>query len=175
MQKDVKKLIDEGRFEITMGGWSATDESTTNYEDIIANFMKGHTWLKDEFGVTPTVGWNIDSFGHTQANAALFHDLGFEALFFARLGLDDVRQRYDPENHSSHFLWRPMSKHFGAQKEILGGLFGEGATYLFPKNFNIDERTNDDTPIQPDATLTNYNVKEKASQLINIAQKLANG
>ena len=27
----------------------------------------------------------IDAFGHSQANAALFSDFGFEALFFSRI------------------------------------------------------------------------------------------
>ena len=84
MQDEVKKLIKNGRMDITMGGWVSTDECTANYEDIIGNFYKSHRWLMDEFDYTPRVGWNIDAFGHTQANAALFHDLGFEALFFAR-------------------------------------------------------------------------------------------
>ena len=48
-----------------MGGWVSTDESTTNFEDIIANFLKGHQWLSDEFGIKPRIGWNIDPFGHT--------------------------------------------------------------------------------------------------------------
>jgi len=61
----VKQLIKEGRFEITMGGWVGTDEATTNYEDIIGNFYTGHQWLKNEFGVPPKIGWNIDAFGHT--------------------------------------------------------------------------------------------------------------
>jgi hypothetical protein len=41
--------------------------------------------LKDNLGVHPKIGWNIDPFGHTSANAAMFHDLGFEALFFQEL------------------------------------------------------------------------------------------
>lgn len=115
MQEDVKMLIKSGRLEITMGGWVGPEESTANYQDIIENFVKGHTWLKEEFGAAaaPTVGWNVDPFGHTQANAAIFADLGFEALFFARAGDDEIKQRFDPENHASLFLWRPMSKHFG--------------------------------------------------------------
>jgi len=51
----------------------------------------GHKWLKQEFGVAPTVGWNIDPFGHTAANAAIYHDLGFDALFFARAGNDEIK------------------------------------------------------------------------------------
>lgn len=46
--------------------------------------------MKDNLGVHPTIGWNIDPFGHTSANAAMFHDLGFEALFFARAGWDQM-------------------------------------------------------------------------------------
>lgn len=91
LQETVKALIKSGRLEITMGGWVGSEESVANYEDIIANFVKGHTWIKNEFGVSPTIGWNIDPFGHTQANAAIYHDLGFEALFFARAGIDEVR------------------------------------------------------------------------------------
>jgi len=90
MQNDVKMLIKEGRLEITMGGWSGPDECDANYEDIIGNFQKGHSWLLEEFGVTPRVGWNIDPFGHTEANAALYHDFGFDALFFGRMGAEEA-------------------------------------------------------------------------------------
>jgi hypothetical protein len=38
MQADVKKLIKEGRLEITMGGWVGADEDDSNYEDLIGNF-----------------------------------------------------------------------------------------------------------------------------------------
>ena len=83
-QEALKKLIKEGRFEIVMGGWVHTDECDANYEDIVNNMVEGHQWLSKEFGVSPRIGWNIDAFGHTQTNAALFHDMGFEAQFFAR-------------------------------------------------------------------------------------------
>lgn len=48
-----------------MGGWVGAEESTTDYEDIVGNFIMGHQWLKKEFDVTPSVGWNLDPFGHT--------------------------------------------------------------------------------------------------------------
>lgn len=77
-----------------MGGWVGSDECDANYEDIIGNFYQGHQWISDEFGITPRVGWNIDPFGHTEANAAIFHDLGFEALFTARVAFKDLEQRF---------------------------------------------------------------------------------
>jgi len=161
MQEDVKNLIKTGRLEITMGGWVGSEESVANYEDIIANFVKGHGWIKEEFGDAPTIGWNIDPFGHTQANAAIFHDMGFEALFFARAGNDEVKARFDPDNHASLFLWRPLSKHFGNQKEILGGIITEREDYQHPKGYRMDERTDADPPVQDDPTLSDYNVYDK--------------
>lgn len=126
MQADVRNLIQEGRLEITMGGWVGSDECDANYEDIIGNFQKGHRWLNDEFGVTPRVGWNIDPFGHTEANAALFHDFGFDAFFFSRIDSDDSTSMFQSKNEGSHFLWRPFSDHFGKQKEILTGVVSNG-------------------------------------------------
>jgi hypothetical protein len=99
-----------------MGGWVGADECDAYFEDIIQNFYKGHHWLSEEFGISPRVGWNIDAFGHTEANAAIFHDLGFEALFMSRLAEADLKNRFKPETHSSHFLWRPQASHFGAHK-----------------------------------------------------------
>ena len=49
------------------------------------NMRKGHSFLKEEFGVKPKIGWMIDAFGHSAANVALFHDFGFEAFFFSRI------------------------------------------------------------------------------------------
>lgn len=45
----------------------------------------GHSFLKKEFGVTPKVGWMLDAFGHSETNAALYNDFGFEMLFFSRM------------------------------------------------------------------------------------------
>lgn len=47
----------------------------------------GHGWLKKEFGVVPRIGWQIDTYGHSNANARLFADFGFEALFLSK-GVD---------------------------------------------------------------------------------------
>jgi len=71
----------------------------------------GHGFLKREFGITPKIGWMVDSFGHTQANAALFTDMGFEAMFITRMDYK-MREQLKKE-HSNIFLWRPFQKHFG--------------------------------------------------------------
>jgi lysosomal alpha-mannosidase len=61
------------------------DEACTHYEDMINNMMIGHQFLLKEFGVKPKVGWHVDPFGHSNTNARLFSEMGFDGWFFARL------------------------------------------------------------------------------------------
>ena len=159
----VKQLIQSGQLEITMGGWSATDEACPNYEDIINNMYIGHGFLKREFGISPKIAWMIDSFGHTQANAALFSDMGFEALFMGRVDYQVKEQM--KKDKSMIFLWRPLQKHFGMQKQILTQATLNG--YSFPPGFRVDERMDDDGPMQADKTIDNFNAEAKAVKLIN--------
>lgn len=141
-----------------MGSWAASDETCTNYEDIINNMYIGHGFLKREFGVSPKIAWMVDAFGHTQANAALFSDMGFEALFIGRV---DYKVREQMKNDKSLiFLWRPLQKHFGMQKQILTQATMSG--YSFPKGFELDENLDNDGPFQGDKTLDDFNADEKA-------------
>ena len=93
--------------------------------------------------------------------------MGFEAFFFSRGGKDDIDDRFKPSVHGSHFLWRPLSKHFGAQKEILSAFLANSETYGFPKGFKVDEHFDDDGPIQNDPTLSDYNGDLRVVQMVN--------
>lgn len=160
----VKDLIKSGRLEITQGGWVATDEACPNYEDMILNIQKGHQFLKKEFGiVSPRIGWNVDAFGHSAANAALYHDFGFEALFFSRM---DDRLRFDlMKKGEMTFLWEPFSKHFGDEKQIL--VVSSSFDYLFPKGFRHEERSNEDDPNIANKEMETYNMDRKCLKFMN--------
>lgn len=54
------------------------DEATTHYIDMIDQTTLGHRFIKEEFDVTPTVGWQIDPFGHSAVQAYL---LGAEVSY----------------------------------------------------------------------------------------------
>jgi alpha-mannosidase len=48
------------------------DEACPTYQDMIVNLQKGHEFILEEFGVAPRVGWELDSFGHSNTNVRLF-------------------------------------------------------------------------------------------------------
>lgn len=149
MQENVKKIVRDGRFEFLNGGWTANDENCPNYEDILNNMMIGHQFLKKEFDYIPRVAWLLDSFGHSAGNARLYADIGFDAIFFARMDRPEIKNRF---NHSElDFIWRPFSKNFGLQQELLVSVFRDG--YSYPKGFFIEA----EEPFQPDRSLKTFN------------------
>ena len=64
-RKLIKTFIKNGRLEVVHGGLVSNDEATTNYADILRNFEAGHDFLREEFGINPTIGWQLDPFGHS--------------------------------------------------------------------------------------------------------------
>ena len=106
-------MVKEGRFEFICGGMSQHDELTTHYEDQINNMLLGHEFLLKEFGVRPRVGWQVDPFGHSSANARLFSEMGFDGFFFGRVDYLERFVRMDEQ--SLEYLWRPQFKHFGTK------------------------------------------------------------
>ena len=85
MKDQVRVLVKEGRLEMLNAGWSMHDEACPHYEDMMNNMMVGHDFVMKEFGVRPRVGWQIDPFGHSNANARLFAELGFDAYILGRI------------------------------------------------------------------------------------------
>jgi len=119
----------------------------------------GHSFLKKEFGGKPRTGWHLDAFGHSETNARLFADFGFEAQFFARLDRTEKDQRF--KNATMDFLWRPAANHFGTQKQILTSLFRDH--YCWIPDFQV----NDQDTFETDDTLESFNAEKKMSKFIN--------
>lgn len=80
------------------------DEAATHYIDMIDQTTLGHRFIKEEFGVTPRVGWQIDPFGHSAVQAYL---LGAEVsllFFFFFLSPFELKFR------TSFHYWRKQCK-----------------------------------------------------------------
>lgn len=59
-----------------------SDEAATHYSALIDEMTIGTRWLNDTFGACgrPKIGWQIDSFGHSTEQAAIFRKVSFHLL-----------------------------------------------------------------------------------------------
>lgn len=110
------------------------DEACPHFEDMINNMMVGHAFVRREFGVSPRVGWQIDPFGHSSANARLFAEMGFDALIFARIDYQDKDARL--MDKTMEFVWRPMHSTLGDRAEIFTHVLYNH--YSAPPDFDFD-------------------------------------
>lgn len=55
------------------------DEAAVHYIDMIDQTTLGHRFIKQEFGQTPRIGWQIDPFGHAAVQSYL---LGAEVSLY---------------------------------------------------------------------------------------------
>lgn len=105
MRSIVKGLHASGQLEFIIGGWCMHDEAATYYTDMVDQTTLGHRFLVDEFGAIPTIGWQIDPFGHSSTQAALLTaEVGFDAVFLTRIDYQDRAIRIADKN--LEMVWR---------------------------------------------------------------------
>jgi lysosomal alpha-mannosidase len=139
------------------------DEACPYYTQIIDNMMIGHKFLKEELGITAKIGWHIDPFGHSSANAALFADMGFDAFFYSRLDYQDKEKRL--KDKSMEYVWRPFPEDNPDGKEIFTHAMFDH--YYPPPGFCWATSTCGyyDEPIVADDRLKTFNYKERIAEM----------
>ncbi|KAJ8752575.1 hypothetical protein K2173_005464 [Erythroxylum novogranatense] len=172
IQNKVRKLVRSSQLELINGGICMHDEATAHYIDMIDQTTLGHRFIKQEFNVTPRIGWQVDPFGHSAVQAYLLGaQVGFDSLFFGRI---DYQDRIKRKNEKSlEVVWRG-SKTFGSSAQIFADAFPEG--YGAPGNFYYEVNTEGfDSPIvQDDTDLFDYNVPERVNEFVSAAMTQAN-
>ncbi|CAK9311483.1 unnamed protein product [Citrullus colocynthis] len=169
VQDVVRKLVSSGQLEFINGGMCMHDEAATHYIDMIDQTTLGHRFIKEEFGVTPTVGWQIDPFGHSAVQAYLLGaEVGFDSLFFGRIDYQDRAKRKIEK--SLEVVWQG-SKSLGSSAQIFAGAFPEN--YEPPSGFYFE--VNDASPIvQDNINLFDYNVQDRVNDFVAAAVAQAN-
>ena len=118
MHNLTRHLVHTNRLEFANGGWCMHDEATTHYIDMIDQTTLGHHYIRSQFGeaANPTIGWQLDPFGHSATQAALLSaEAGFDALFFGRIDYQDHDLRV--KNRELQFVWAP-SPSLGPQASV---------------------------------------------------------
>ncbi|XP_057465092.1 probable alpha-mannosidase At5g13980 [Actinidia eriantha] len=169
VQSIVKQLVNSGQLELINGGWCMHDEAASHYIDMIDQTTLGHRYIKEQFNVTPRIGWQIDPFGHSAVQAYLLGaEVGFDSLFFGRIDYQDRAKRKIEK--SLEVIWQG-SKSLGSSAQIFAGAFPEN--YEPPSGFYFE--VNDDSPVvQDNINLFDYNVHERVNDFVAAALSQAN-
>uniref|UniRef100_A0A1Y1KZL6 Alpha-mannosidase n=1 Tax=Photinus pyralis TaxID=7054 RepID=A0A1Y1KZL6_PHOPY len=157
-KEQVRQLVNNGQLVIVGGGWSMNDEAAAHYQSIIDQFTYGIRFMEDTLGkcARPKIGWQIDPFGHTREMASIFNEMGYDAIFFARLDYRDKKKRLS--TRTAEMLWRGSSN-VGQPFLFTHAMFDH---YSPPRGFKFDILSKDD-PLVTDIRSSEYNLKEKVS------------
>ncbi|XP_067938019.1 lysosomal alpha-mannosidase-like [Watersipora subatra] len=159
----VQRLVANGQLSFILGGWCMNDEAGTHYNAIIDQHTRGVSFLNKTFGECgrPRVAWQIDPFGHSKEQASLFAQMGYDAVYFARIDYQDYARRN--MSRELEMIWKASED---LHTELFtGALYGEHYGPPPGMNFDIYAQHN----IQDDERLHDYNVDEVVEQAIKDA------
>lgn len=84
MFDEIKNRVAEGRWEIAGGWWVQPDCNLPSGESFVRQGLYGQRYFKEKLGVTATVGYNVDSFGHHAMLPQILHKCGLSRYVFMR-------------------------------------------------------------------------------------------
>ena len=173
MKADVRSFVTNGQLEFINGGWCMHDEATTHFVDMIDQTTLGHQYILQQFGesANPTIGWQVDPFGHSATQAALLSaELGFDALFFGRIDYQDHNQRV--REKEMQFSWAP-SPSLGPTAQVWTEVALDG-NYNPPASFCWDYLCGGNNPqVQDRDDLEDKNVDSRVADFIRAAYQYA--
>jgi alpha-mannosidase len=86
MFEEIKVRIKEGRWQICGGWWIQPDCNIPSGESFVRQGLYGQHFFKEKFGITATVGYNVDSFGHAGMLPQILQKSGMDHYVFMRPG-----------------------------------------------------------------------------------------
>eukprot|EP00980_Cylindrotheca_fusiformis_P014282 scaffold3791_cov137-Cylindrotheca_fusiformis.AAC.9 len=121
---------------LVVANCAGIDEAATHFIGMIDQTTLGHSFLKRELGVVPTVGWQLDPFGHSATQASIMTSkMGFDALYFGRMDYQDLAVRQLEKRCEG--LWN-ASQNF-PDSTVFWGLTGSfQGNYRAPTRFCFD-------------------------------------
>ncbi|QIN83755.1 hypothetical protein GBA63_14770 [Rubrobacter tropicus] len=96
----VWRHVKEGRWHITGGQYLQPDLNAPTEIGLRRQILRGRRYFEQCFGVSPKVGYNVDSFGHPATLPDILADFGYEGYVFHRPAAHQV------ELPAQTFRWR---------------------------------------------------------------------
>jgi len=100
MFEEIRRRVAEGRWVLCGGWWLQPDCNLPSGESFVRQGLYGQRYFKEKFGVTATVGYNPDSFGHHGMLPQILKKSGMDYYVFMR------PQPHEKELPSRLFRWR---------------------------------------------------------------------
>ncbi|SNY55318.1 alpha-mannosidase [Paractinoplanes atraurantiacus] len=82
----IRARVAEGRWQLTGGWWVEPDCNLPAGESFVRQGLYGQRYLREKFGVTATVGMNVDPFGHHGMLPQILLGQGLSSYVFMRPG-----------------------------------------------------------------------------------------
>jgi alpha-mannosidase len=96
----IRKLIERGQWHVTGGQFIQPDLNLPTEAGLRRQLIHGRRYFREKFGITPTVGYNVDSFGHTASLPDILAEYGYTAYVFRR------PEQHQVELPANAFLWQ---------------------------------------------------------------------
>lgn len=80
----IRALVERGQWHVTGGVFIQPDLNLPTAAGLHRQIEHGQRYFRDRFGLSPTVGYNVDSFGHTATLPDILGSHGYEAYVFRR-------------------------------------------------------------------------------------------
>jgi alpha-mannosidase len=92
MNAEIKKRIQDGRWEIVGGMWVEPDLNMPDGESLVRQLLVGKRWYKQAYGVDVRIGWNPDSFGYTWQLPQIYKKSGVDYFVTQKMTWNDTNQ-----------------------------------------------------------------------------------
>lgn len=88
--EEIKRRVNEGRWEIVGGSWVEFDSNMPSGESLARQFLYGQRYFKEKFGFYVEVGWLPDSFGFAWTLPQIMAKSGIKYFLTQKLSWNDM-------------------------------------------------------------------------------------
>ena len=90
MNAEIKKRIQEGRWELVGGMWIEPDLNMPTGESLVRQLLVGQRTFEKLYGVTTRIGWNPDSFGYNWQLPQIYKKSGIDYFVTQKLAANET-------------------------------------------------------------------------------------
>ena len=128
----VKTLINNGQFDLINGGLVQNDEAWPLVKEIYTNYEEGMRFLTEEFGIRPTILWQLDPFGHSSATPEILKSIGINQVVLNRMS--DAYKNVLIKNQDLSFIWKGDGEE-EIKATVLHGHYGPDIDLYFDRRW----------------------------------------